>query len=132
MFDADLLITQLLEAVEVGDDGVWLERKPTPKGTRSEHHFTIHHPKRGTIGIMSGDHDPESGTFKIHYISADGSDGPVSRTAVRSGLRSLRGMFPGLRTIEGNNRITGTHALAGLRTGDDSLTNTKINIRGSH
>lgn len=123
---ADTLICQLLEAAEVGDNGVWLERKPREKGTRSEHVFNIHHSKRGVIGILLGNHNPETNTFRIHYISADSEDGGVSVAAIKSGLSSLRKHFPDLKVIEGDNRISGTHALNSLRTGKPADTRIKI------
>lgn len=123
---SDSLIKRLLETSASGDKEVWLERRPSEKGTRSEHGFNIHHPKRGVIGILLGSHNPETNTFRINYISADSEEGGVSVAAVKSGLSSLRKHFPGLKAIEGDNRISGTHALNSLRTGKPADTRIRI------
>lgn len=124
---ADLLMTQLLEAVEVGDDGVWLEKKSSQKGLKSQHHFTIMHPKHGSLGVLSGNPSEDGKEFKIHYMSATSPDGDsISPTAIKAGLRSLISHFHSIEVIEGDNRITGIHALASLRTGGDSNTKVKI------
>lgn len=90
MTPADLLITQLLEAVEVGDDGVHL--KPTiynqPTYSTSDgaeikgryyvrgagnydscHDFDIHHPVHGVIGKLSGYHNKDRDEFLVYYVS---------------------------------------------------------------
>jgi hypothetical protein len=153
---ADLLISQLLEAVEVGDDGVYLQpRKPIwqdepDDGYDSWHEFDIHHPVHGVIGCLAGSHSKDKNAFLVDYITLrdhpnyksqlerptspfrSEKHGPddyegVSRTLVRAGLRSLMKHIPGLKTIAGFNRVTGTHAIAS-KGGTGPLSNTSVGI----
>ena len=154
---ADLLITQLLEAVEVGDDGVYL--KPLTSNYVNVHNFGIIHPVHGYVGCISGNHNTKDNSFRISYLhirdhpkyrpqterpthpdyydprmpdaggaqSRDTNSG-MSRTFVRSALRSLRQHIPNLETITGHNRVTGTHAIARNRTDTDDRANTSVRI----
>lgn len=156
MTHADLLIQALLEAVEVGDDGVHLQpTKPSrervvPDGYDSYREFNIHHPVHGFIGRMYGYHNEDRGEFLVDYVSlvhhphykeqddiprdlktnvkfgTDNYEG-ASRTLIKAGLRSLMRHIPGLKTITGHTRITGTHAIA-AKGGDGPLSNTSIKI----
>ena len=147
---ADLLIIQLLEAVEVGDDGVYLN--PRPSNYVNAHSFGIIHPVHGYVGSIIGRHNPKDNSFKISYVSVVGhpqyksqkgrpthpdnydSENTVSnysglsRTFVRAALRSLRQHIPNLETITGHNRVTGTHAIARNRTDTDDRANTSVRI----
>jgi hypothetical protein len=154
---ADLLIIQLLEAVEVGDDGVYL--KPRTSNYVNAHSFDIIHPVHGNVGYIDGKHNPINNSFKIGYLhirdhpkyrpqterpthpdyydprmpDAGGAQhrdtySGLSRTFVRSALRSLRQHIPNLETIIGNQRITGTHAIAMAKTDTDDRANTSIRI----
>ena len=154
---ADLLISQLLEAVEVGDDGVYL--KPRISNYVNAHTFDIIHPVHGNVGYITGNHNPINNSFKISYLHIrdhpkyrpqterpthpdyydprmpDAGGGQIrdtysglSRTFVRAALRSLRQHIPNLETITGYGRITGTHKIAKYRTGNYSMANTSIRI----
>ena len=150
---ADLLIIQLLEAVEVGDDGVYLKPDFSDKqGVQHFHRLNIIHPVHGNVGYISGYHSPKNNSFDISYVNvvdhpnyksqrgrpthpeSYGSENTVSnysglsRTFVRAALRSLRKHIPNLETITGDNRITGTHAIARDRTGTDDRANTSVRI----
>ena len=154
---ADLLIIQLLEAVEVGDDGVYL--KPGISNYVNAHNFDIIHPVHGNVGYITGNHNPIDNSFKISYLQirdhpkyrpqterpthpdyydprmpdAGGAQhrdtySGLSRTFVRSALRSLRQHIPNLEIITGHSRLTGTHNIARDRTGNDNMANTSIRI----
>jgi hypothetical protein len=127
---ADRLIFELLEAAEVGDDGVYLKRKKEPHvfDDYSKHFFKIFHPVHGEIGELSGKHYPEENRFDVVYVSLkkhpkykdynwnisapDKGYTPQSRTLIRAGLKSLMSQIKGLRKITGELRMTGTHSRA--------------------
>ena len=153
--NADYLISQLLEAVEVGDDGVYLKPLCCDKSHENEendHAFDIIHPVHGNVGHINGQHNPIDNSFEISYLqirdhpkyrpqterpthpdyydsenTVDTYSG-MSRTFVRAALRSLRQHIPNLETITGHNRATGTHAIARDRTGTDDMANTSVRI----
>lgn len=151
--NADTLIQYLLEAVEVGDDGVWLEHEYEPEERRSpdsghlitRYQFRVMHPVHGQIGLLTGDHHSHDDSFHVGVVSLhehpkyvgqwnrpsrgvrDNYEG-ASRTLVRAGLRSLMKHIPGLEKIYGETRITGTHSIAAIRKKNSKFANTSINI----
>jgi hypothetical protein len=128
---ADLFIQALLEAVEVGDDGIWFEPESDPihykNVNRSSHAFLIFHPVHGKIGHLQGIHNKTNNEFHINVVSLVGHPSYVrvldrkgkwniwhgsrnqsyegtSRTLVMSGVRQLMKHFPGLTNISGEKR----------------------------
>lgn len=160
--NADLLIQALLEAVEVGDDGVSLTHMRLPVETKwvpgckpgqfkTLHRFIIRHPVHGAIGRLAGYHDAGDDSFTIDSIDltshpryvnqqsrprqpGSGNEGEldsyegVSRTLIRSGLRSLMKKIPGLKKIVGKSRTTGTHAIAAEGDPNKEKANTEVNL----
>lgn len=129
--NADLLIQALLEAVEVGDDGVWLKPSSEPKERRGTyiHNFQIIHPVHGIVGSLKGIHRPKTDDFEITVVDlmrhpkyrpqnnrslGEPYEG-ASRTLIRAGLKSLMKQIPGLKRIKGYTRTTGTHRIAAER-----------------
>jgi hypothetical protein len=83
---ADLLISHVLEAIEVGDEGVTLEPVfPPTSGTyhhgpgRSEpmreYKFHIKHPVHGVVGNLEGYHLINNNAFVVGWVHVQGRPG---------------------------------------------------------
>jgi hypothetical protein len=142
---ADLLINQVLEAAEVGDDGVTLKKIDFEKNydedpDKTHYLFHVMHPVHGKIGslegVLHGDDymDIKWLDFEKHpkYQEYDKENykakNPLSRTLVKAGLRELMRHFPKLETVTGY-RVTGTHS-RGV-SGDDTEVNIPKYLRKS-
>lgn len=119
------------------------------------HRLNIIHPVHVNVGYISGYHNTKNNFFEISYVSVVGHPNyksqegrpthpnnfeyggggqsrdtysGMSRTFVRSALRSLRQHIPNLENIAGYDRVTGTHAIARYKTDTDDMADTSIRI----